>query len=121
MERAAATTLQFAAAARTLALEARRRGLSGPSFRSPPRLVGVDRSLRRHATGGVVAVRVRHRPWVAVAADMIEGVIAVNRLVPPAADRLRAELWEALGFEADVTAPVERPRGLVRPVDRRVA
>ena len=45
-------------------------------------------------------MRVRNRPWVAVAADMIEGVIAVNRLQPPHADRLRAELWEALGFEA---------------------
>jgi hypothetical protein len=108
MTTAAACTLQFAAAARALALEARRRGLIGPSFRSPPRLVGVDRSLRRHAEGGVVAVKVRHRPWVAVAADMIEGVIAVNRLQPPAADRLRAELWDALGFEVDITSPVTR-------------
>lgn len=121
MTSAAASTVQFASAARTLALEARRRGLVGPSFRSPPRLVGVDRSLRRHTNGGVVAVRVRHRPWVAVAADMIEGVIAVNRLVPPAADRLRAELWEALGFEADVTAPVARPTRQPSPAERRVA
>jgi hypothetical protein len=104
----AASTVQFAAAARTLALEARRRGLVGPSYRCPPRLVGVDRSLRRHATGGVVAVRVRSRPWVAVAADMIEGVIAVNRLQPPRADRLRAELWEALGFEADAPRATNR-------------
>ncbi len=95
-----ATTVQFAQAARTLSREARRRGLVGPSFRCPPRLVGVDRSLRRHEQGGVVAVRLRGRPWVAVLADMIEGVVAVNRLGPPQADRLRAELWEALGAEA---------------------
>jgi hypothetical protein len=104
----AASTVQFAAAARTLALEARRRGLVGPSYRCPPRLVGVDRSLRRHATGGVVAVRVRNRHWVAVAADMIEGVIAVNRLQPPQADRLRAELWESLGFEAEAPPATNR-------------
>lgn len=121
MTSTAASTVQFAAAARTLALEARRRGLLGPSFRSPPRLIGVDRSLRRHASGGVVAVRVKHRPWVAVAADMIEGVIAVNSLQSPAADRLRAELWESLGFGADVTEPVERPTHVARHVAPRVA
>ena len=34
--------------------EARRRRLVAPSFRCPPRLVGVDRSLRRRPGGGVV-------------------------------------------------------------------
>lgn len=97
-----ATTVQFAEAARTLSAAARRRGLVGPSFRCPPRLVGVDRSLRRSQQSGVVAVRLRGRPWVAVLADMVEGVVAVNRLGPPEADRLRAELWEALGVAADV-------------------
>ena len=43
-----------------------------------------------------------------MAADMIEGVIAVNRLQPPRADRLRAELWEALGFEADAPRATNR-------------
>lgn len=103
-----ATTVQFADAARTLAREARRRGLVGPSFRCPPRLVGVDRSLRRSVDGGVVAVRLRGRPFVAVLADMIEGVIAVNRLVPPQADRLRAELWEALGADASTISSPAR-------------
>jgi hypothetical protein len=31
-----------------------------------------------------------------VLADMIEGVVVTNRLRPPAADRLRTELWTAL-------------------------
>ena len=83
-----------------MAAAARLQGLVAPSFRSPPRLVGVDRSIRRHAAGAAVAVRVRGRPWVAVAADMIEGVVAANRLSPPRSDRLRADLWHALGFEA---------------------
>ncbi|MGD9998811.1 MAG: hypothetical protein AB7L17_22455 [Ilumatobacteraceae bacterium] len=91
------STVDFSHAARLLAREARRRGLVAPSFRSPPRVVGVQRTLRRHASGGVVAVQVRGRPWAAVVADMIEGVVVVNRLVPPAADRLRTDLWQAIG------------------------
>ena len=91
----ASPTLQFANAARTLTREARRRGLVGPSFRCPPRLAGVDRSLRRRSGGAVVSVRVRGRPWPAVLGDMIEGVVAANGLSPPQATRLRTELWEA--------------------------
>ena len=90
------STARFAHAARTLAREARRRGLVAPSFRCPPRLVGVDRTLRRRPGGGVVAVRVRGRPWPAVLADMIEGVIVVNGLTPPRATRVRTELWDAV-------------------------
>lgn len=96
-----ATTVDFAAAARTLTREARRRGLIGPSFRCPPRLVGVDRSIRRRPDGAIVSVRLRGRPLVAVLADMIEGVVAANRLEPPLADRLRAELWQACGVCVD--------------------
>lgn len=88
------STAHFAHAARTLTREARRRGLIGPSFRSPPRQRGVDRTLRRRPGGAVVAVRLRGRPWPAVLGDMIEGVVAANDLPPPAATRLRTELWE---------------------------
>jgi hypothetical protein len=92
----AATTLLFASAARVLAGEARRRGLDVPGFRSPPRLEGVDRSLRRRVRGAAVAVRVAGRPWAAVVGDMIEGVVVVNQLRGPDADALRAALWEAI-------------------------
>jgi hypothetical protein len=91
------TTVDFSHAARLLALHARRHGLVAPSYRCPPRVVGVQRTLRRHAGGAVVAVQVRGRPWVAVVADMIEGVVVVNRLAPPDADRIRTELWQAIG------------------------
>ena len=94
------TTARFAHAARTLAREARRRGLVAPSFRCPPRLVGADRTLRRRPGGAVVAVRLRGRPWPAVLADMIEGVVAVNGLSPPAATRVRTELWEEVATDA---------------------
>jgi hypothetical protein len=95
------STARFAHAARTLGLEARRRGLVGPSFRCPPRLIGVDRTLRRRPGGGVVSVRLRGRPWPAVLADMIEGVVVVNALPPPRATRVRTELWDALADATD--------------------
>jgi len=92
-----ATSLRFAAAARSLGSAARQRGLAVPAFRSPPRLVGVDRSLRRRADGAVVvAVRLRGRPWVAVLADMVEGVVAANRLVGGDADHCRTAMWTAV-------------------------
>ena len=89
-------TLRFAAAARALVDASRRLGLEPPSFRSPPRLGSVDRSLRRHDRGTVVAVRLRGRPWAAVLADMVEGVVAANDLTAADADRVRADLWLAV-------------------------
>lgn len=93
-----ASTVEFAHAARRLARAAGSRGLVGPSFRCPPRLIGVDRTIRRRTDaeggGAVVSVRVKGRPCAAVLADMIEGVVITNRLMAPEADRLRNELWE---------------------------
>ena len=100
------STARFADTARVLSQAARRSGLRAPSFRSPPRLVGVDRTIRRRGDDAVVSVRVRQRPWPAVLADMIEGVVAANRLVPPRADRIRAELWAVVGDE--VAGPESR-------------
>ncbi len=93
------TSVDFAHAARLLGREARCRGLVAPSYRCPPRIVGVQRSVRRFPTGVVVAVQLKGRPWLAVLGDMIEGVVVANRLLPPHADRLRTDLWQALGVE----------------------
>jgi len=103
-----ATTLHFATAARVLGREARARGLDVPGFRSPPRLEGADRTLRRRMRGGTVAVRIRGRPWAAVLADMIEGVLVVNGVAGVEADALRGALWEAVG-EALASSTVEVP------------
>jgi len=84
----ALNTAEFAVVARALAAESRRLGLVAPGFRCPPRIVGVDRTLRRfdgdeNAGGvagivaGIVAVAVKGRPLAAVVADMIEGIVAV--------------------------------------------
>ena len=107
-----ATTTRFALAARVLAQAARGLGLRAPSFRSPPRLVGADRTLLTRAGRPTVAVRVRGRAWVPVLSDMVEGVVAANGLVGPPADRARDALWRAVAPElaAEVRAGSEPRR-----------
>lgn len=109
-------TVMFADAAKVLAAAARTAGLIAPSYRTPPRLVGLDRTVRRHAQGGSVAVRVRGRPWPAVLADMIDGVVAVNRLDSARAGRVRSDLWalvltEPVGWAAGRSRRVPTPKG----------
>jgi hypothetical protein len=101
-----ADPLRFAGAARRLSSEARRRGLTVPGFRSPPRLPGVDRSIRRRPDGAVVvAVRVHGRSLEAVVTDMVEGLLVANQLV--AADERserRRELLAAVLGEEEASA-----------------
>ncbi|MGH9085417.1 MAG: hypothetical protein ACRDYW_08185 [Acidimicrobiales bacterium] len=94
------SSLRFARAVQVLTAAARGLGLVVPGFRSPPRLMGVQRSIKRWPGGATIAVVVRDRPWAAVLADLIEGVVAANGLRSPAADRVRAELWDALQGDA---------------------
>lgn len=87
--------LRFTEAARLLAAEARTRGLAAPGFRSPPRIPGADRTIRRAPEGSaVIAVRVKGRPFDLVVADMVEGVLVANRLDAAAAQQARAELLD---------------------------
>jgi len=105
-----ATVEGFAAAARLLADATRAAGLTVPAFRSPPRLAGVARSLRRYPGGTVVSVRLRDRSFEAVVADMVEGVVVTNRLSGEPALRARTYLAEAVaGLGA---APEPSPSGL---------
>ena len=95
-----ASSIRFSAAARLVAAEARDAGLVVPGFRSPPRITGADRTVRRRPDGGaIVAVRVRGRPFAAVANDLVEGVVAVNGLAGDEADRCRRRLWRVLERE----------------------
>lgn len=106
-----ATSLRFAAAARTLGIVARREGLDVPGFRSPPRLDDVDRTLRRRGDGAVVvSIRLKGRPWVAVLADMIDGVIAANQLSGASAARVRTGLWSAVEGDSGRAEPTRPPR-----------
>jgi hypothetical protein len=96
MDRMEATSLRFAAAARALTHAARRLGLVAPDFRTPPRRPGSARTLRRGAGAALVSVLLQERPWVAVLADMVDGIVAVNELAGSDADAARDGLWGAL-------------------------
>ena len=90
----------FSWASRTLAHAAGRLGMVAPSFRSPPAVPGVDRTLRWQLDGGgaVVAVRLWGRSFAAIRADMVAGVLAANGVVAGSAEaaRLRALLEEVV-------------------------
>lgn len=92
-----ANSLDFATVARTLGTHARAMGLQTPSFRSPPRVSGAERTVQRSRSGWTtVSVRLEGRPLGAVVADMVEGVIVANRLDGAQATRARTALWESL-------------------------
>lgn len=92
-----ATAVQFSESVRRVVGLARRGGLRPPVFRSPPSLPGVDRTIRRRASGSVVvAVRRDGRPLAAIQADVIEGVVAANGLAGHRADRFRHAAWAEL-------------------------
>jgi hypothetical protein len=102
---------EFSESVRTVVAVARRRGLRPPAFRSPPRLDGVDRSIQRRRNGVVtVAVRREDRPLAAIRSDVVEGVVAANRLSGEAADRFRRAAWSALDGAAPERASLPRAR-----------
>jgi len=107
---------RFAEAGRRLASAATALGVQVPSFRTPPRVAGLDRTIRRGPGGSVlVSVRSRDRAWPAVLADMIEGVVHANDLAPREAARLRDELWKATGHIEAEAAPVAESPALPLP------
>lgn len=99
--------VEFCTAARLIGQEARRSGIAPPGFRSPPRLPGVTRSIRRGPSGAVVAVAVRGRPSGDVLADMIEGVVLAAALDEHASVDLRQRLRAAVGWESPEVAPLD--------------
>jgi len=89
-------TVTFSVAVRAVAEEARRMGLTVPGFRSPPRLAGADRTIRRNGGVPIVAVRLRGRPFGDVVADVIEGVLVSNGIPRGRDMRTRRRLLEAV-------------------------
>jgi hypothetical protein len=97
-------TFRFADACLTLTDAARRCGLDPPTFRSPPSVAGAVRTIRRRSGGpAVVSVAHRGRPFLAVVADLVEGVVAANGLAGADAIRVRSALWDAIGRAAGAT------------------
>jgi hypothetical protein len=103
-----ATSVMFANAARSLGQAARLRDLVVPGFRAPPGVEGVQRTLRRRRGVPSVAVRLKGRPWSAVLADMIEGIVVANGLTGARADRARSALWLAVDDPGGVAPPARR-------------
>ncbi len=80
-----------------------------PAFRSPPRIGGARRTIRRYPGGAVVSIRLRERAYGDVVGDMVDGVLVANRVDGQTAERLRAVLRFAVGDaerepEIDLTA-----------------
>lgn len=90
-------SMQFARVARTLGEAANRGGLVVPAFRSPPRQPGVRRSLQRRHDGSItVSVALRDRPWLAVQADMVDGVLVANKFTDAQKAEWRDRLFDVL-------------------------
>ena len=91
------TSLRFARTARSLAAVAESHGLRRPHVPQPASPGGGV----AHAAAGddevIVSVVLRGRPWAAVAADMVDGVVVANRLAGVEADRVRSALWASVG------------------------
>ena len=90
------TSLDFGAAARSLARAAHLRGLVVPVFASPPSRPDLHRSIRRRNGSPVVSIRLGDRPRGAVLADMVEGILVANYLEGSKADVVRSVLWLAI-------------------------
>lgn len=95
------TSLDFGAAARSLARAARLRGLVVPVFASPPSRPDLHRSIRRRNGSPVVSIRLGDRPRGAVLSDMIEGIVVANYLEDSKADLVRSALWLAIDGEGE--------------------
>lgn len=110
--------LGFATAARRLGAAARASGLVVPAFRSPPRVPGATRTLRRYPGGAVVSVRLKERTYGQMVDDMIDGVLAANCVPPESAPRFRRAFRLALGepdaADIDLVA-IEAEEGAANP------
>lgn len=95
------TSLDFGAAARSLARAAHLRDLVVPVFASPPSRRDLHRSIRRRNGSPVVSIRLGDRPRGAVLADMIEGIVVANYLEDSKADLVRSTLWLAIDGEGE--------------------
>jgi hypothetical protein len=93
---------RFADVARRLGAATHAAGLAVPAFRCPPRVPDALRTIRRYPGGAVVSVRLRGRPFADVVTDMVDGVVAVNRVPEPDAPRVRASLQAALRGDAAI-------------------
>ncbi|MEG3596325.1 MAG: hypothetical protein VX360_04670 [Actinomycetota bacterium] len=106
-----APSVRFAIVAKSITQVAAGCGLVVPGFKTPPRSGDLDRTVRRQSCGSIVAVRIKDRPFEAVIADMIEGVVLCNDMSIEKAGKLRNLLWDAAmqtGRHQKLTSRVKR-------------
>lgn len=101
MSRSPSLALSFAAAVRTVSESTRLQGLEVPIFRSPPRRRDAVRTLERTPRGVTVSVVTAGRDFDEVVGDLVDGVVAANRLTGAPAIRCRTALWSALARMED--------------------
>ena len=95
---------RFADVARRLGAATHAAGLAVPAFRCPPRAPGALRTIRRYPGGAVVSVRLRDRAFAEVVTDMVDGVVAANRVPDTEAPGVRTLLHAALAGEVEAAA-----------------
>jgi len=65
----------------------------------------VSRTIRYRPDGqAVIAILFRNRPWNAVLADMIDGVLHINDLEGAEVSRARDDLWETFSERSTAAA-----------------
>ena len=114
-----APSVRFAIVAKILTQVSARCEIEVPGFKSPPRSVELDRTVRRQSSGSVVSVRIKDRPFEAVIGDMIEGVILCNELPIAAAGKLRNLMWSAVmqsERQSELTSKSKRTAVVHHPV-----
>ena len=108
-----APSVRFAIVAKTITQVVASCGLEVPGFKSPPRSGDVDRTVRRVNRGSIVAVRIKDRPFEAVIADMIDGVVVCNDMSTERAGKLRNLLWGAATQTGRPQKPLSRVKRTV--------
>ena len=114
-----APSVRFAIVAKVLTQVSARCGIEVPGFKSPPRSVDLDRTVRHQSSGSVVSVRIKDRPFEAVIGDMIEGVILCNDLPIATAGKLRNLMWSAVmqsEHQSELTSKSKRTAVVHHPV-----
>ena len=108
-----APSVRFTIVAKTISQVVASCGLEVPGFKSPPRSGDVDRTVRRVNRGSIVAVRIKDRPFEAVIADMIDGVVVCNDMSTERAGKLRNLLWGAATQTGRPQKPLSRVKRTV--------
>ena len=103
------SSMRFVLLVRALASAARDMGLVVPHFQSPPRSKHLDRSIQRRSREDcVIAVRIQGRPFGAVVADAVEGIVYCNDLQGEAAAQVRSALEHTAAAVKDDALPARR-------------